>query len=814
MHLLLWLSYFLTTTSPRLIDSVDPFIGSGGGNGMGSFAAGNLNPGAMAPFPLLRLGPDTTYARPSDGAILYLPNDHIAGYSFNDTHILAFSHTHVQGGGCGDLGSFGVALASGGSSAIAALVAGSATRGDAPYKTRLEHSGESAHPGFYAVALPDLNASLVELVAGGAHSGIHRYTCETSHCTLLVDVCHANHDGGCPAANASFTALSPTLFNLTASVLDNGYFARQGGGSPVWVHLSGVLEVEGQGGDGALEVGLWSNKSPLPPTTHATQFNDTSGSVGIYATIRGPAVFLLRVGVSLVSPSGASYNLLAEQQDASPGGTLLPFEALLARTEGVWEAALGSIVLGEEGSLSTLPPLPPIHPSQQGQQQQLPNACPPPNFDPSYLAQLPAYLTDPGNADWLERQGLPLNASAQEMALHIWSLSCFAPPPRTPTGWRTVFYTALYHSLCAPTTASDAGGAYLGLDGLPHTAEQGIGLGVYFSDLSLWDIHRTQAPLLSLIAPPASASLSASLLAQAQAQPGGVLPRWPFASVETRIMCGDHGIAVLADAALKGVDVGEGFVGQAWAVTQATLGARDAASPGYAARGYVAVTENQGYCRGGTLTLEYGFDDACGAVLADLAGAQGQGVALRNRSHAYQALWSPANTTLCPRFTNGTFLCTSAAIGTPFPFNSLWTEADGLQMAWFAPGDPRGLAALHGSSEAYLGVWDGLLATTAAWPFGTFLPNAGLWYGNEPSLLIPWQALWAPPMGASRTQKATRDYLSAYYTLRFDGIPGNDVRAAFLAACVCWVLLLHSNLFTMTLPPPSPPPTLYRTMAP
>ena len=306
----------------------------------------------MAPFPLLRLGPDTTYARPSDGRVLYLGNDHIAGYSFNDTHVLAFSHTHVQGGGCGDLGSFGVALAA--SANLSQLLA-PRERGDAPYKTALDHAGESARPGAYALRLPELGGSLVELVAAGAATGLHRYTCAAAQCTLLVDACHGTHDGGCPAANASLAPLpgSPGVFVLTASVLDNGYFARQGGGQQVWVHLHAVLEVAAAAGGSAaaVDVGLWSAGAPLPPGTPATPANDTSGSVGAYASVPGPATLLLRVALSLVSPSGAAANLAAEQAASpAPGAPWLPLEALRARTDGVWEGALRSIVVGDEGS--------------------------------------------------------------------------------------------------------------------------------------------------------------------------------------------------------------------------------------------------------------------------------------------------------------------------------------------------------------------------------------------------------------------------------------------------------------------------------
>lgn len=50
----------------------------------------------------------------------------------------------------------------------------------------------------------------------------------------------------------------------------------------------------------------------------------------------------------------------------------------------------------------------------------------------------------------------------------------------------------------------------------------------YFSDLSLWDIHRTQAPLLTLLRPDISSGITHSLLSMYEQ--GGALPRWPIAN--------------------------------------------------------------------------------------------------------------------------------------------------------------------------------------------------------------------------------------------------------------------------------------------
>ncbi|MDR2647856.1 MAG: glycoside hydrolase family 92 protein, partial [Oscillospiraceae bacterium] len=62
---------------------------------------------------------------------------------------------------------------------------------------------------------------------------------------------------------------------------------------------------------------------------------------------------------------------------------------------------------------------------------------------------------------------------------------------------KTIFYTALYHSMIMPTNFTDVNGQYMGFDGEIATAEDFT----YRTDMSLWDTARTVHPLYNLIAP-------------------------------------------------------------------------------------------------------------------------------------------------------------------------------------------------------------------------------------------------------------------------------------------------------------------------
>ena len=54
----------------------------------------------------------------------------------------------------------------------------------------------------------------------------------------------------------------------------------------------------------------------------------------------------------------------------------------------------------------------------------------------------------------------------------------------------------------------------------------------HYSDLSLWDIHRTQTSLLTLLQPNVSLDIVKSLIRMYK--DGGVLPRWPIANGENK----------------------------------------------------------------------------------------------------------------------------------------------------------------------------------------------------------------------------------------------------------------------------------------
>ena len=101
------------------------------------------------------------------------------------------------------------------------------------------------------------------------------------------------------------------------------------------------------------------------------------------------------------------------------------------------------------------------------------------------------------------------------------------------------FYTALYHVLINPNIASDVNGQYRGFDNAIHTASHTV-----YQNYSGWDIYRSWAALIALIAPNEASDIAKSMVLDGQQ--GGLLPKWSHNHNEHFVMTGDPGPIIVA----------------------------------------------------------------------------------------------------------------------------------------------------------------------------------------------------------------------------------------------------------------------------
>lgn len=112
---------------------------------------------------------------------------------------------------------------------------------------------------------------------------------------------------------------------------------------------------------------------------------------------------------------------------------------------------------------------------------------------------------------------------------------------------KTVFYSALYHAMLAPTVYADLDRRYRGADGQIHRGDRFTN----YTTLSLWDTFRAAHPLYTLLTPDRVDDMVNTMLAFARE--GGHLPVWPLTACETNTMIGYHAVPVIADAYFKGI---------------------------------------------------------------------------------------------------------------------------------------------------------------------------------------------------------------------------------------------------------------------
>lgn len=184
-------------------DYVDPFIGTG--------FHGHTYPGATVPFGAVQLSPDT---RKGDW-------DACAGYHYSDSAIYGFSHTHLSGTGCIDLGDI--------------LFRPTANNIPTPAKGNVyrpaafSHETEKAVPGYYSVVLAD-GPIQAELTAT-TYAGMHRYTYpKEKESYIIVDLAHLLTDEHIYEAEIKQTAANELVgMRNTIGWVDNQhiYFAAQ-----------------------------------------------------------------------------------------------------------------------------------------------------------------------------------------------------------------------------------------------------------------------------------------------------------------------------------------------------------------------------------------------------------------------------------------------------------------------------------------------------------------------------------------------------------------------------------------------------------
>jgi predicted alpha-1,2-mannosidase len=184
LALLIFASFF-TFAQNDYTKYVNPFTGTQD--------MGHTFPGAIVPFGMVQLSPDTD-------TVLFYENGkynkevyrYCAGYQYSDPTIVGFSHTHFNGTGHSDLGDFLIMPFTG----KPKLNPGTKAEPDKGYRSRFSHKKEFAEPGYYSVYLEDPQVKAELTVT--TRVGIHQYTYDArKERKIILDLFHGiyNYEG-------------------------------------------------------------------------------------------------------------------------------------------------------------------------------------------------------------------------------------------------------------------------------------------------------------------------------------------------------------------------------------------------------------------------------------------------------------------------------------------------------------------------------------------------------------------------------------------------------------------------------------------
>lgn len=613
-------------------DYVNPLIGTD--------AHGHVYPGATVPFGMVQLSPDTR----DNGW------DGCSGYHYSDSSILGFSHNHLTGTGCTDLGNIMLIPTVG---ELKLVPGGKPGEG---YRARFSHDQEVTRPGYYQVFLPDYQVK-VELTAT-ARAGFHRYTFPASDAAhVVVDLQHGIGDR---VREAQLT-------------IEDDHTA------------SGFRRSEGWGGEKVYYFVMEFSR-PFDSAAVAQADKDVAGKQTLGKQTKGHFDFKtkageqieIRVGLSTVSVEGARKNLRAEISD--------------------WD------------------------------------------FDK---------VAEAAHQQWVQALSV-IDVDAKDEHL------------------KETLYTALYHSLLAPTILSDVDGQFRGPDGQVHEASGYT----YYTTLSLWDTFRAENPLLTLVQPQRVNDFVKTMLAHFTIFNHQTLPVWPEGGKETWCMIGNHAIPVIVNAYMNGF--------RGWDANEAlhdmiasTEVNREQLND-YRTKGFIPTKKGE---QSVSKVLEYAYDDACIGRFAKMLGQDDLAKKYTQRSHNWENVFDPSTGFMRGKNADGSWV-------TPFGKNEMnsitfneYTEANAWQYNFFVPQDVPGLITKLGGDDKFVARLDEMFDTKESIPNLKMIPDVtgviGMYsHGNEPDHHVAYLYNYA---GAPwKTQARVRQVANVLYTDKPDGICGND----------------------------------------
>lgn len=636
--------------------SVNPFIGTGGDPDDGI----NLYPGAVRPFGMVQLSPDT--------------EDHGWGYHYIHPWIKGFSMTHLSGVGCANQGDVFFTATTG---PIVTQVS--------DFQSPFSHDREKASPGFYQVQL--LESDITAKLTATERTGLAQFTFPAGQvANILVPISHTlNH-----TATASIQVVGDRRIE---GYVENHLFCDR----PQTYKVYFVMQFDRPFSSYGTWFGNWIDDQDrggkVSEGSRSAEQTVTKQNVGAYASwapSKSEQTVTAKIGISYIDLAGAENNLRTEAAASD-------FNTVRQDAQAAWNKELSTIDVSG-GS-----------------------------------------------------------------------------PER-----RTVFYTALYHSLLMPSLFDDADGRYLGFDGKIHAVATGHHV---YANFSGWDIYRSEIPLLSMIEPQRMQDMAQSVVLMYEQ--GGWIDRWPQINQYTEDMVGSPLSIALSTAwldGLHGFDIDKAWEGMWKDATEAPPPNRP-----YVGEEGIDWINKLHYLPADkvtygsvAMTQEYTLAYASLYHLAAVLGKTSNAKELYDRALDYRNLFDPQDGFFRPRNADGSWVPDF----NPAQDSHGFVEGTGWHYRSFAPADLGWLVKAMGQDRFNSGMTEFFDYPVPGW-YGHYFNS-----DNETDIQAPFAFNFSGRPWKS--QEVVRRILRENYTTAPDGIPGNDDCGAMSSWAVLSMMGIYS----------------------
>jgi len=353
---------------------------------------------------------------------------------------------------------------------------------------------------------------------------------------------------------------------------------------------------------------------------------------------------------------------------------------------------------------------------------------------------------------------------------------------------KTIFYTALYHTLIHPNILNDVNGEYPKM----ATRETLKTAGTRFTVFSFWDTYRNLHSLMSLVYPKQQSDMVKSMLSVYDES--GWLPKWELNATETTTMVGDPAGIIIADTYLRGIqdfDIEKAYEAMTKSATQLENNALRPGIKEYTKRGYLTTAST----KSGSVstTQEYNITDFAIAQLANALGKKEDEKFYRKRSISYRNLFDKQFNLLRPRNKDTSWVRPfNPETGANFQKNLGFIEGNSWQYTFMVAHDVKGLIALMGGEDVY------------SKQLQKVFDSGQFDMANEPDIGYPYLFNYVTDQ-EWRTQKTISKLIKKYFKNTPDGLPGNDDTGTMSA----WLIYSMMGIY-----PISPADPLYTITTP